>query len=240
VDVPRIYSSFEVDGNYYLATEYIEGVCLHNLLDRLKRRIPVPGALEYGIQLARIFSQIHAAGWVWRECKPMNIIVTPEGELRPLDFEGACPVDQPDPLLWGTPGFIPPERRDPSIHRDIHDDLYALGSMLYLLLTGRVAEETDPLPIEKRRRNVPAPVRQLVMRLLSRSLDERPPAERVARELKAALSIYGYRNPAHPRLAHRQHTLQGRNGRGLERPPRVRSRAAVTTTTTTALAVTEG
>jgi serine/threonine protein kinase len=189
VDVPSIYTSFEVDGNYYLVTEFIEGECLHNLLRKLKRRIPIARVIGYGIQLAGIFSQIHAAGWVWRDCKPLNLIITPRGELRPLDFEGACPVDEPDPMLWGTPGFTPPEWRDLNLQTGKHDDLYALGSMLYLLLTGRVPDSTDPSPIEKLRPRVPANVRELVMRMLSRSPEQRPLAATVARELKKVLSV---------------------------------------------------
>ncbi|MDT4894957.1 MAG: hypothetical protein QOH25_34 [Acidobacteriota bacterium] len=189
VDVPGIYTSFEVDGNYYLVTEFIEGECLHHLLRKLKKRMPVSCVLRYGIQLAGIFSQIHLAGWVWRDCKPLNLIVTPRGELRPLDFEGACPVDEPDPMLWGTPGFTPPEWRDLNLQTGRHDDLYALGSMLYLLLTGRVPDQTAPIPIEKLRPRVPSTVCELAMKLLSRHLEQRPSAATVARALKKVLSF---------------------------------------------------
>jgi hypothetical protein len=200
VAVPRVYSSFELEGNYYLVTEFIAGECLHNLLARLKTRISVARVLRYGLQLATIFSQIHAAGWVWRDCKPTNIIVTPGGDLRPLDFEGACPVDSPDPMLWGTPGFTPPEWRELNLKTGLPHDLYAIGSMLYLLLTGQVPATTDPLPIERLRRHVPPGIRALVMRLLSHDLAQRPAAETVAQKLKAALSPSNHSYPVRQRM----------------------------------------
>ena len=131
---------------------------------------------------------MHAAGWVWRDCKPANLLLTPDGRLRPLDFEGACPSDEPDPLFWGTLGFIPPEWREFSPRACTSGDMYALGAMLYLLLTGRVPEASDPAAVESLRRNVPAEVRALVTRLLSREPDARPRAEEVSRGLRAALS----------------------------------------------------
>lgn len=189
VDVPAVYASFEVEDNYYLVTEFIEGDCLHHKLRKLRRRMPLSRILHYGIQLAGIFAQMHSAGWVWRDCKPMNLMITPGGELRPLDFEGTCPVDRPDTMLWGTPGFTPPEWRDLKLQSGVHSDLYALGSMLYLLLTGRVPDATAPIPIEKLRPHVPSTLSQLIMRLLSHLPERRYPARVVAHKLKEIRSL---------------------------------------------------
>ncbi|HLM55245.1 MAG TPA: serine/threonine-protein kinase, partial [Pyrinomonadaceae bacterium] len=198
VDAPRIYSSFSLGGNYYLVTEFIEGESLHGLLARRERRMPVRLALRYGLRLSEVFRGLHAAGWVWRDCKPANILVTPEGRLRPIDFEGACPTRRPDPLYWGTPGFTPPEwrEREFSPRASRSGDVYALGSVLYLLLTGRVPEAQEPAPVESLRGDVPAGARALVMRLLGRDPDSRPRAEEVVRELEAALSSANGGRPA--------------------------------------------
>jgi len=219
VNAPRVYSSFELEGNYYLVTEFIAGESLHGLLLRRARRMSVAGVLRYGIQLSDIFSRIHAAGWVWRDCKPVNVLVTPDGSLRPIDFEGACPVDEPDPLFWGTPGFTPPEVRVPHARTCAHDDLYALGAMLYLLLTGRVPETAGPPPVGRLRRNVPPTACEFIMRLLSRNAGERPSAESVGRELKAALSACEDRRPAPrqtlSRLSSKVARRSGAAGRGV-------------------------
>ena len=99
--VPRVYSSFELAGNAYLVMEFIGGETLQSLLSRLRRRMSISRVLKYGIQLAEFISMMHAAGWVWLDCKPMNIVVTRTGKLQPLDFEGACRISRPDPTLWG-------------------------------------------------------------------------------------------------------------------------------------------
>jgi len=188
VNVPRVYSSFEVEDNYYLVMEFVEGENLHGFLSRLKRRLPISRVLTYGIQIAAFLGQMHEAGRVWRDCKPMNLILTPQRTLMPLDFEGACLADQPDPMLWGTPGFAPPEWRDADRQTGLSDDLYALGSILYLVITGRVPAAADPLPVEEVRRHVPVELRDLVMRLLSSARDQRPTAEAVLLTLKSMLS----------------------------------------------------
>ncbi len=109
VDAPQVYDSFKVAGNFYLVTEFIQGENLQKLLCRRKRRLPISLALDYGRQICESVAKIHASGWAWRDCKPGNIILTPQGKLRPIDFEGACPLDNPDPLPWSTPSFAPPE-----------------------------------------------------------------------------------------------------------------------------------
>jgi hypothetical protein len=176
MDVPRVYSSFELEGNAYLVMEFIAGQTLQGLLSKLQRRMPISRVLKYGIQLAEFISMMHGAGWVWRDCKPMNLIVSRTGRLQPLDFEGACRIDQPDPMLWGTPGFIPPEWRTVEKYTGRTDDLYALGSILYLLATGRMPSLTDPISPAKLRRNIPDSLSKLIISLLSLDRRKRPSA----------------------------------------------------------------
>jgi serine/threonine protein kinase len=80
--------------------------------------------------------KIHDAGWVWRDCKPMNLIVAQDGSLRPLDFEGACRTNRFDPVPWGTPRYIPPNHEYLQLSR-APDDFFALGATLYQLFMGR-------------------------------------------------------------------------------------------------------
>src|SRR5213075_1577537 len=102
LQVPRVYASFAAGGNSYLVQEFIEGEDLARWLSRRQRRVSIKSALTLAVKLADLVSAIHAAGWVWRDCKPGNIIVTHSGEVWPIDFEGACSRDRPDPLPWGT------------------------------------------------------------------------------------------------------------------------------------------
>jgi hypothetical protein len=184
IAVPRIYSSFEAEGHYYLVTEFIGGDSLQALLRKRRRRLSIAQALRLGIKLSLLISQVHAAGWVWRDCKPANLIVTKRGELRPLDFEGACPIDRPDPFIWSTPDFTPPEceEDDPGQSR-APEDLYALGLIIYFLITARLPQPYCPVPMQKLRRGVPEPVCVVVSELLARDPKVRPDAATVALRL---------------------------------------------------------
>jgi serine/threonine protein kinase len=177
VTVPAVRSSFEQGGNYYLVMEHLDSETLHRVLYRLRRRLPIARAVEYSLQLAIFISQMHRAGWVWRDCKPNNIIITREGRLVPIDFEGAACINHPDYVPWGTPGFTPPEWRDGKTPSHKADDLYALGAMIYLLVTGRIFESDNPIAIGKLRRHVPLELRELTQSLLARDRDQRPSAE---------------------------------------------------------------
>jgi hypothetical protein len=188
IDVPHVYGSFEANENYYLVTEFIEGMSLQALLHRRQRRLPLARALHYARQLASLLSQIHANGWVWRDCTPSNLIVTEDDSLRPLDFEGACPVQQPNPLPWGTRPFAPAEAYEEfNVQSRASDDLYALGVTIYYLLTGTFPSMPAPTPIQKLRRNIPGAVRRIVAELLSHEPQRRPAAYCVAENLKAIL-----------------------------------------------------
>jgi hypothetical protein len=189
LNVPRVYASFSAEENYYIAIEFIEGESLDAWLRKRRRRLTVASALRLGAELARLVGRVHSAGWVWRDCKPGNIFITKAGELRPLDFEGACPVDDPDRLPWGTPIYIPPEGdADFCGQSRLPEDLYALGAVIYLLLAGRPPDAPGPVPLAKMRRNVPPSVPQVVAELLGSNPDLRPGALSVAVRLEEALS----------------------------------------------------
>jgi serine/threonine protein kinase len=147
----------------------------------------VAAALRRGAELARLVARIHAAGWVWRDCKPGNVVITRGGEMRPLDFEGACPADSPDALPWGTLAFLAPEagaafRGQPRLP----EDLYALGAVIYLLLAGRTPDASAP-PVEKVRGNVPRGAAQVIAELLSPDPGLRPAAADVVSRLEESL-----------------------------------------------------
>lgn len=189
VRVPLLYSAFKAEKSYFLALEFVEGETLERWLGKRTKRLSLRRVLQFGAMLSGMMSRIHAAGWVWRDCKPGNIIVTTEGELRPLDFEGACSVSQPDPVPWGTPPFIPPEWTDEFRGQSrLPEDLYALGAIIYLMLAGCAPDGANLLPIENLRRAVPIEVRGLVTELLDANPERRPRAREVERRLQALLA----------------------------------------------------
>ena len=185
--VPKVYSRFEVASNVYLVMEFVDGETLHNLLLRQKRRLPIRYVLAFGIELAAFLAQMHRAGWAWRDCKPTNLIVNRTGQLVPIDFEGAERISRPDPSLWGTPGFMPSVSRNRASHTGLTDDLYALGSILFLLISGQMFEDSHPIPIFKLRRNTPLELTRLVESLLAATPQERPGAQQTEAQLTSIL-----------------------------------------------------
>ena len=185
VPVPRVQSSFELDGNYYLIMEYLNGETLHEKLLSRSRRMTIAQVVYCGQQVARFIAQLHQAGWAWRDCKPMNIIVTSNGRLVPIDFEGAAPIDHPDPIKWGTPGFTAPASHHRIASNGVAEDLYALGSILFLLLTGVIYDPQRTLTIKASRRNVPTKLAQLIESLLSSEAGQRP----TIRTAQASLAV---------------------------------------------------
>ncbi len=180
VAVPAVYANFTLNHNHYLVTEFIEGHSLQTLLFKRQRRLSQSQALGYALQLARLLSQIHRAGWVWRDCKPANLMIGNDGQLRPVDFEGASSIDNPDPTLWSTPSFSPghvsgqtDQKNSPAV------DLYALGAVIYFLLSGQLPQTPAPRPLQRARRGLSPEVVTLVDQLLSSDPARRPSAHKV-------------------------------------------------------------
>ena len=151
--------------------QYIEG---ESLAERIRQH-PLPPAevVDIGIQAAQALEEAHAAGIIHRDIKPQNMIVTPRGQLKVLDF-GLAKVAPPDLAAAetmerltvegsaiGTPGFMSPEQlRGREI--DARSDIFSLGVTLYECATGtsafdggtlvevamRVMTDTPPPPSE--------------------------------------------------------------------------------------------
>src|SRR5262249_29946852 len=152
--------------------EYVEG---RSLADLVSERGPLPAAeaCEYARQAALGLQHAHEQGMVHRDVKPHNLMRTPDGTVKILDFGLARLARTPEePLstradaaagltgagtVMGTAEYVAPEQAtDPRI-ADIRADIYSLGCTLFHLLTGRPPFEGSTVP-EKIARHASAPL----------------------------------------------------------------------------------
>jgi len=190
------------DGSQFLILEFVEGTALKDLID--EGPLALDRALAISRQLAMALGAVHEKSIVHRDVKPQNILVDAKGTVKLLDF-GLAKVrvellsDQgrnakPSPALtgvgmvMGTFAYMAPEAARGMEGVDARSDLYALGVVMYEMLTGkRPFEENDPgLHLKKIRSEDPPPMRArapeiqvpprieaVVMRLLARQPDQR-------------------------------------------------------------------
>ncbi|MBW8485561.1 serine/threonine-protein kinase [Actinomadura parmotrematis] len=191
--VPALYDIGRQDGGEfadcpYLVMELVGGAPLSTLLDE-HGRLPVGWAAALTAQACAVLDHAHGSGLVHRDLKPQNMMVTPDGALRVLDFGLAAIVAGDDSgRLTGTgqyPGtlaYIAPERFDAGCEPDPACDLYALGVILYEALSGAnpFAANDIPAVIRAQLERVPPAIEDVPGELdrLARALLEKKPGDR--------------------------------------------------------------
>lgn len=126
-------------GRWYLVMDYIEGETL-SAVARRRGSIPEAEVLEWGKQLCDILDYLHNQNppVIFRDLKPSNIMLTPGGEIKLIDFGIARHFQQDktsDTAAFGSSGFAPPEQYGIN-QTDHRSDIYSLGATLHYLLTG--------------------------------------------------------------------------------------------------------
>jgi serine/threonine protein kinase len=151
-NICTIYDVGETDGDLYIVMELVEGKSLHGM--SAGAGLPPESVLRYGVQIASALARAHDRGIVHRDLKTANIVVTPEGLVKVLDFGlakrvGGGILDGPtmsfstvqgSSSVSGTLPYMAPEilRGDPA---DERTDLWALGVVLYEMASGRLPFE---------------------------------------------------------------------------------------------------
>jgi tRNA A-37 threonylcarbamoyl transferase component Bud32 len=163
-NVTRVYDFGRDGGVPYLVMELLEG---DTLADRLAGGpLPPAEAARIGAAVAEALDAAHRRGIVHRDVKPANVLVTPAGEVKVMDFGIAAAADETHSTtgsgLYGTAAYVSPERaagRAPTPAAD----LYSLGAVLYALLTGRppFVGDAPVLVVRAHLHERPRPVREL-------------------------------------------------------------------------------
>lgn len=188
------------DGIFYLVMEYVEGETLHRLLRR-EGTLPVKRAVRLLRQIADGVDAAHEKGILHRDLKPANIFIMQKGKgdgfVKVGDFGLAKIVNQtvtdassnatPSSRgIIGTPEFMSPEQMQPEMGVDKRADIYALGTIAYLMLGGKTPFTGDlmqlvmqkimhtPAPLTSIRSDIPSDVERVIMRALEIEPAKRP------------------------------------------------------------------
>jgi Tol biopolymer transport system component len=152
-NVLGVYEFGAQDGRLFVVMELLDGRTLRALLG--SGPLPVRKAIDIGTQIARGLAAAHQKNLVHRDLKPENVFVLPDGQVKILDFglaRSIAPLASPgaaetmaatDPgTVLGTVGYMAPEQvRGGAV--DARADLFALGAVLFEMLSGRRAFERD-------------------------------------------------------------------------------------------------
>lgn len=136
----------EYGGHHYFVMEYVDGWTVYDELAK-KRLYPEPRALEIVIQIARALEHAHARGFIHRDVKPKNIMITKDGVAKLADMGLARQASDAEAAVaekgraFGTPYYISPEQIRGVVDVDFRADIYSLGATFYHMVTGRVPFE---------------------------------------------------------------------------------------------------
>jgi serine/threonine protein kinase len=211
---PNIVTAYDADeagAMHFLVMEYVAGTTLDREVAR-RGPLPLREACDLIHQAALGLQHAHERGLVHCDIKPHNLLLTPTGQVKILDFGLARVLDEgasetmslPSGTLLGTPDYVAPEQaRDPRC-ADIRADIYSLGCTLYHLLAGRppfptgtplqkllAHHECSPPVIETVHGDVPEALTGILERMLAKD-----PARRYSTPAELAADLASLADPA--------------------------------------------
>ena len=146
--IVRVYDSFEANNTAYLIMEYLDGETLTAFLNR-EGKVPVEKAIELMTPVIQSLETVHKAGIIHRDIAPDNIMITKDGKVKLIDFGAAryaTTSHSRSLTVIIKPGYSPEEQYRSRGDQGPHTDVYALGAVLYRMVTG----ETPPDALERR------------------------------------------------------------------------------------------
>lgn len=161
LDHPAIISVFDFgetsEGQLYFVMEFVEGMDIHQYLNHHGGRLNQDDALAIIAHVLDALEYAHSHGIVHRDIKPANILLNNEGRVKVADFglakklsagEDDGPALTMSNVAIGTPDYVAPEALEEGSTPDHRADLYAIGVMLYRMLTGKLPRGQFKLPSE--------------------------------------------------------------------------------------------
>jgi hypothetical protein len=155
---------------HFLVMEYVDGTDLGRLVKE-RGPLPVDRACDYVLQAALGLQHAFEQDMVHRDLKPHNLMLTPDGHVKILDFGLACFASEAASaaaltgtgIVLGTVDYIAPEQADNAHQADIRSDIYSLGCTLYHLLAGQppFPTGTSLQKVMAHREKIPQPLTEL-------------------------------------------------------------------------------
>ncbi|MCL5036873.1 MAG: HEAT repeat domain-containing protein [Chloroflexi bacterium] len=179
--IPKFKEHFTQDGRSYLVMEYIQGKTLEEILKNGPLPFSESRVVELGLSLCEVLKYLHSQKppVLFRDLKPANIMMTPEGRLMLVDFGIArCFITEQrtDTFRMGTVGYASPEQYGGMGGTDARSDIYSLGALLHYLLTGRNPEVSAPFsfpPVRSLNSAVSGDMASVVEKCLAKEKPER-------------------------------------------------------------------
>ena len=139
--VPKIFDRFSEGARHYLVMEYVPGETLEKWLEQRGGRIDQPAALDIGAQILEGLVYLHSyrTPIAYRDLKPDNVIITPEGRVRLIDFGIARHFTRAKATVIGTQGYAAPEQYKGQV--DLRSDIYAFGALMHRMLFRKRPDE---------------------------------------------------------------------------------------------------
>ncbi len=201
LDHPNICSIYEVaeeDGRSFIVMQYVEGETLAKLIQR--KPLDLRESLDIAVQVADALAEAHRHSIIHRDIKPQNIMVTPRGQAKVMDFglakvvrerslaeseaETESLLTEPGVIL-GTVPYMSPEQVRCEMP-DLRSDIFSFGAVLYEIVTGHQPFPTEsaaatfssiltrePPPLARYSREVPAELERIVRKTLRKDREER-------------------------------------------------------------------
>src|SRR5579863_9040304 len=213
----------------YIAMEYVDGVSLRALM-RDKQPLETEKALDFARQICSALVYMHGQRVVHRDLKPENILITAAGRMKIMDF-GIALDESARRLTWsglsstiGTPDYMAPEQVS-GRRGDARTDIYALGTMLYEMLTGampysgenvynvmRAKTSEDPRPPTHYRPDLDPHLEEIILHAIERTPRDRyASAQEVLDDLRDPSRVVpkGRAKHLHPRSLAMQRVRRG-------------------------------
>ncbi|HFD40350.1 MAG TPA: serine/threonine-protein kinase [Anaerolineae bacterium] len=183
-NIVRILDHGIENGMHFLVMEFVEGLTLDTIIER-QGKLSVEQVVAYTKQICAGLEAAYRAGVVHRDIKPANIMITPDGTVKIMDFgiarmESMVGLTQSG-MFMGTPRYISPEMAR-GAGADIRSDLYAVGLLMYEMLTGappfdaenpwavlRQQIESEAPPVRKVRPDVPQWLEAIISRAIAKN-----------------------------------------------------------------------